>query len=125
MAESQGCPDTGCCFPAHTLARAPARLLWVNLVAQHKRGGRPRVKDEMGGASQGDCMKEHLDFSRAISQDKYSQCPGCFWGAGEGGVAAGPAWEDKALTAHSPAARTKVLNKKIHLDVHPWETLVN
>lgn len=41
------------------------------------------------------------------------------------GGAAGPAWEDKALTAHSPEARTKVLNKKIHLDVHPWETLVN
>lgn len=66
-------------------------------------------------------MKEHLDFFQRHFPSEIFPMPWLLlWGG-----AAGPAWEDKALTAHSPAARTKVLNKKIHLDVHPWETLVN
>lgn len=47
------------------------------------------------------------------------------WGVGGEGGAASPAWEDKTLTAYSPAARTKVINKKIHLNVHQRETIVN
>lgn len=66
-------------------------------------------------------MKEHLDFFPETFPKR--NLPGAL--AASVGGAAGPAWEDKALTAHSLAARTKVLNKKIHLDVHPWETLVN
>jgi hypothetical protein len=39
--------------------------------------------------------------------------------------AASHAWEDEALTGHSPEAKTNVINKKIHLTVHQREAIVN
>lgn len=44
---------------------------------------------------------------------------------GEAPLSASPAWEKKSVIPHSLSARTKITNKRIHLNIPRIETIIS